>query len=96
MPDGGRSEAEPPERSAAAERASGAIMNFELTQDQRILIESVRDFCQREIAPHSRRWDEEERFPEEIVPKLAELNLLGLFAEEEYGGAGMGCSRARW
>ncbi len=65
-------------------------MNFELSQDQRILVDSVRDFCQREIAPHARRWDEEERFPEEIVPKLAELSLLGLFAEEEYGGAGMG------
>ncbi|HKA86188.1 MAG TPA: acyl-CoA dehydrogenase family protein [Haliangiales bacterium] len=61
-----------------------------MTQDQRILVDSVRDFCQREIAPNSRRWDEEERFPEEIVPKLAELSLLGLFAEEEYGGAGMG------
>jgi alkylation response protein AidB-like acyl-CoA dehydrogenase len=65
-------------------------MNFELSQEQRILVDTVRDFCQREIAPHARRWDEEERFPEEIVPKLAELNLLGLFAEEEYGGAGMG------
>jgi alkylation response protein AidB-like acyl-CoA dehydrogenase len=65
-------------------------MNFDLTQDQQMLVASVRDFCQREIAPHSRRWDAEERFPEEIVPKLAELNLLGLFAEEEYGGAGMG------
>src|SRR5262245_64878937 len=65
-------------------------MNLELTQDQQILIDSVRDFCQAEMAPHSRRWDEEERCPDEIVPKLAELSLLGMLAEEEYGGAGVG------
>ena len=64
-------------------------MDFELTEDQKALVESVRDFCAREIAPRSRGWDDEERFPTEIVPKLAELDLLGLTAEEEYGGAGM-------
>ena len=79
-------------------------MNFEFSEDQRILLETVRDFCQKEIAPHSRRWDEEERFPEEIVPKLADLSLLGMLAEEEYGGAGVGLTEfasvleevARW
>jgi alkylation response protein AidB-like acyl-CoA dehydrogenase len=64
-------------------------MNFELTEEQRSLVETVRDFCAREISPRARAWDEEERFPNEIVPKLAELNLLGMLAEEEYGGAGM-------
>ncbi len=49
----------------------------------------MREFCAREIAPNAKRWDDEERFPIEIVPKLAGLNLLGLTAEEEYGGAGM-------
>jgi alkylation response protein AidB-like acyl-CoA dehydrogenase len=64
-------------------------MNFDLTPDQRHIAESIRDFCAKEIAPRARAWDDEERFPAEIVPRLAELNLLGLLAEEEYGGAGM-------
>jgi alkylation response protein AidB-like acyl-CoA dehydrogenase len=64
-------------------------MNFDLSEDQRILRDTIRDFCAKEIAPHARRWDEAEEFPREIIPKLAELNLLGMTAEEEYGGAGM-------
>ena len=64
-------------------------MDFELTEEQRHLVDTVREFCAREIIPKAREWDDEERFPSEIVPRLAELNLLGLTAEEEYGGAGM-------
>jgi alkylation response protein AidB-like acyl-CoA dehydrogenase len=64
-------------------------MNFELSDEQKNLVATVRDFCAREIAPRARAWDDEERFPEEIVPRLNELGLLGLLAEEEYGGAGM-------
>jgi alkylation response protein AidB-like acyl-CoA dehydrogenase len=65
-------------------------VNFDLSEEQKTLVATVRDFCAREIAPRARQWDEEERFPTEIVPRLAELSLLGLTAEEEYGGAGMG------
>jgi alkylation response protein AidB-like acyl-CoA dehydrogenase len=64
-------------------------MNLELTEDQRQLIAAVRDFCAREIIPVAKKWDDEERFPHELMPKLAELNLLGMTAPEEYGGAGM-------
>lgn len=64
-------------------------MDFELTQDQKILKESVRDFCQKEVAPRARAWDEREEFPSEIIPRLAELGLLGMMVEEEYGGAGL-------
>ncbi len=49
----------------------------------------VRDFARSEIAPRARQWDEEERFPREIVPRLAELGLLGIRIPEQYGGAGM-------
>ncbi len=65
-------------------------MRFDLTEEQTALVETIRDFCAREIMPKARAWDEEERFPTEIVPRLAEMGLLGLLAEEEYGGAGMG------
>jgi alkylation response protein AidB-like acyl-CoA dehydrogenase len=64
-------------------------MNFDLTAEQQQLVDTIRDFCAKEIAPRARAWDDEERFPTEIVPRLAELGLLGLSAEEEYGGAGM-------
>ncbi|MEZ4224143.1 MAG: acyl-CoA dehydrogenase family protein [Polyangiaceae bacterium] len=64
-------------------------MDFELSEPHRILRQSVREFCEREVRPHARKWDAEERFPSELVPKLAELGLLGIRIPEEYGGAGM-------
>lgn len=64
-------------------------MDFELDEQYRILRQSVREFCEREVRPNARKWDAEEHFPQEIVPKLAELGLLGIRIPEEYGGAGM-------
>ncbi|HMR09417.1 MAG TPA: acyl-CoA dehydrogenase family protein [Polyangiaceae bacterium] len=64
-------------------------MDFELPEPHRILRQSVREFCEREVRPHARGWDEEERFPQELVPKLAGMGLLGIRIPEEYGGAGM-------
>ena len=64
-------------------------MDFSFTEQQRLLRSSVREFCEREIRPHARDWDEAERFPLEIVPRLAELGLLGIRVPETYGGAGM-------
>ncbi len=64
-------------------------ISFHETEAEQILRKTVREFAQNEIAPHARGWDEEERFPTEIVPKLAELGLLGLRVPEEYGGSGM-------
>ena len=64
-------------------------MDFELSEHHRLLRNSVREFCEREVRPRARAWDEEERFPSEIVPQLAELGLLGIRVPEEYGGAGL-------
>jgi alkylation response protein AidB-like acyl-CoA dehydrogenase len=64
-------------------------MDFEFTEHHKLLRESVREFARSEIAPHAQRWDEEERFPAEIVPKLAEMGLLGIRIPEQYGGSGM-------
>jgi alkylation response protein AidB-like acyl-CoA dehydrogenase len=64
-------------------------MDFDLSEEQKILVRTVREFADREIVPHARAWDEEERFPAELIPKLAELGLLGMCVSEEYGGAGM-------
>ena len=65
-------------------------MQFELNEEQQQIKMSVREFAEAEIAPHVSEWDETQHFPVELVPKLAELGLMGVIFPEEYGGAGMG------
>jgi len=64
-------------------------LDFEETESEKILRQTVRDFARKEIAPYARKWDEEEKFPSALVPKLAELGLMGMRVPEELGGAGM-------
>jgi alkylation response protein AidB-like acyl-CoA dehydrogenase len=64
-------------------------MHFELSDEQRVLQKTVRDFCAREVIPNAARWDVEERFPAEVIPAMGELGLLGMQIPEAYGGAGM-------
>lgn len=64
-------------------------MDFRFSEHHDLLRKTVRDFARSEVAPHARKWDEEERFPKEIVPKLADLGLLGIRIPEEFGGSGM-------
>jgi alkylation response protein AidB-like acyl-CoA dehydrogenase len=65
-------------------------VDFSLTEEQQQLRRSVREFAESEIAPHVMEWDEASRFPAELIPKLAELGLLGVIFPEQYGGAGLG------
>jgi alkylation response protein AidB-like acyl-CoA dehydrogenase len=65
-------------------------MEFELNEEQQQVRMSVREFAEAEIAPHVAEWDETQHFPVELIPKLAELGLMGVIFPEEYGGAGMG------
>src|SRR2546425_11456772 len=65
-------------------------MEFELSEEQKQVKMSVREFAEAEIAPHVLGWDEAQHFPIELQPKLAELGLTGIIFPEEYGGAGMG------
>jgi alkylation response protein AidB-like acyl-CoA dehydrogenase len=65
-------------------------VDFTLTHEQQQLRKSVREFAEGEIAPHVMEWDEASRFPLELLPKLAEMGLLGVIFPEEYGGAGLG------
>ena len=64
-------------------------MDFRPTDSQEILRRTVRAFAAVEIKPHVMAWDAAQRFPVELVPKLAELGLLGIQFPEQYGGAGM-------
>jgi short/branched chain acyl-CoA dehydrogenase len=65
-----------------------ADMDFELSQDQQLLRETVRDFARNEIAPVAERLDRDHEFPYEIVRKLAALDLMGIPFPEAHGGAG--------
>ena len=64
-------------------------MRFSLTDTQRMLRDTCRDFAARELTPNARKWDEEHRFPKEAVAKLAEMGLLAVAVPEAWGGAGM-------
>jgi alkylation response protein AidB-like acyl-CoA dehydrogenase len=64
-------------------------MNFELTEEQSLIRDMVREFAENEIAPSAAERDEEERFDRALMfDKLAELGLTGIVFPEEYGGAG--------
>ena len=65
-------------------------MDFQLNDEQQQLKKSVREFAEREIAPHVMEWDEAAKFPMEIVKELGRLGLMGIIFPAEYGGAGMG------
>jgi alkylation response protein AidB-like acyl-CoA dehydrogenase len=64
-------------------------MDFRPSPEQDLLRRSVREFAETEIRPHVAEWDESQHFPAEIVPRLAELGLMGMQFPEEYGGAGL-------
>ncbi|HLP55803.1 MAG TPA: acyl-CoA dehydrogenase family protein [Fluviicola sp.] len=63
-------------------------MNFEKNENQHMIAQMVRDFAEREIRPNMNKWDEEEHFPIEVMKKMGELGLLGIFVPENYGGSG--------
>ncbi len=63
-------------------------MNFDLTEEQRRIRETLTDFAEREIKPHSTRWDQEEAFPRHIIEQLGQLGFLGVAFPEKFGGGG--------
>jgi short-chain 2-methylacyl-CoA dehydrogenase len=63
-------------------------MDFGLTDEQRLLRDTVRDFARQEVAPVAGELDRTKAFPYEIVAKLGELGLMGIPFPEEYGGGG--------
>ena len=65
-------------------------MDFELNEEQLQVKMSVREFAEGEIAPHVREWDEKQKFPAELLPKMAAQGFMGVIFPEEYGGAGLG------
>jgi alkylation response protein AidB-like acyl-CoA dehydrogenase len=64
-------------------------MQFRLTDEQLLLRRSIREFAESEIRPHVMAWDNAQHFPSELLPKLADLGLLGIQFPESHGGAAM-------
>src|SRR5580658_1988011 len=64
-------------------------MDFELTEEQRLIQRTAREFAAREVAPKAAEFDKTGRWPSEVVAKMGELGLLGVAIPEEHGGAGM-------
>ena len=64
-------------------------MSIELNEQQQMLAQMVRDFAEREIRPQYKKWDDLEEFPIEVMKKMGELGLLGIFIPEQYGGSGL-------
>ena len=63
-------------------------MDFELTDEQELIREAVKEFAETEVAPIAAELDRDHRFPYELLPKMAELNLMGMPFPEKVGGAG--------
>jgi butyryl-CoA dehydrogenase len=63
-------------------------VDFELTEEQVMVRETVRDFMREKIAPRVAKYDESGEFPHDNLKELAELGLTGMIIPEEYGGAG--------
>lgn len=64
-------------------------MDFALTEEQRMIQETARDFAEKELMPIAEQVDETREPPLEAVKKLAQLGFLGMMVPEEYGGAGL-------
>jgi short/branched chain acyl-CoA dehydrogenase len=62
-------------------------MSFDLSEDHEQFRRTVRDFAEKEIAPHVAQWDRDHHFPVDVVQKMGALGLFGLTAPEQYGGA---------
>ncbi len=65
-------------------------LDFDLGNDINVLKDSIQEFCKREIAPLAEDIDKNNDFPSHLWKKMGELGLLGITAEEKYGGSGLG------
>ena len=63
-------------------------MDFTLTEEHRMIRDSVREFCDAEVAPIAQEIEDEHRFPAEVFDRLAELDVMGVPIDEQWGGLG--------
>lgn len=65
-------------------------MDFEFTEEQKMLQKTIADFVDKEIVPVAAQWDEEEKFPYDVWQKMADTGMCGVSIPKEYGGGGDG------
>src|SRR5215213_10538116 len=65
-------------------------MNFNLTENKKLIAEAVRKFGEANIRPHVMEWDEAQHFPVDLFRKMGDIGLMGVIIPQEYGGAGLG------
>jgi alkylation response protein AidB-like acyl-CoA dehydrogenase len=65
-------------------------MNFNTSDTQQMIAETVKDFAERNIRPYLMEWDESQEFPKDLFHEMGELGIMGVLVPEEYGGAGLG------
>ncbi len=62
-------------------------MNFEISETQKMIAQSIRDFAKQHIKPYMMDWDENQFFPVELFRKLGKMGFMGVLIPEEYGGS---------
>ncbi|MGB0403747.1 MAG: acyl-CoA dehydrogenase family protein [Salibacteraceae bacterium] len=65
-------------------------MDFNISENELMIRDMLRDFCAKEIKPHMMEWDEKQEFPIPVFKKLGNLGLMGVLVPTEYGGSGFG------
>ncbi len=65
-------------------------MDFNQSENQRMIAQMIRDFGAKEITPFRKEWDDQQIFPKALYKKLGELGLMGVLIPSEYGGSGFG------
>lgn len=65
-------------------------MNFNFTEEQEMLRTAFAEFVREEVTPNAAKWDDEDYTPVELMPKMGEMGILGVFVPEAYGGVGLG------
>lgn len=66
------------------------VIDFDVTENQKMIAQMIKDFGEREIKPFMMEWDENQEFPIPLFRKLGELGLMGVLVPHEYGGSGFG------
>ena len=65
-------------------------MNFEFSEEHKLIAYSARDFADQYIRPHLMDWNEAQHFPKDVLQKAGDMGFMGIFIPEEYGGSGLG------
>lgn len=65
-------------------------MNFDYNETQLMIVQSIKDFAEKNIRPYIMEWDEAQIFPVDLFKKLGEMGFMGVLVPEEYGGSGLG------